>query len=45
MDTVMCEIVNAFYVGNNMDHILIDNDCLYLIRFGLLLMELLEQSC
>jgi hypothetical protein len=41
----MCEIINAFYVGNDMDHMLIDNDGLNLIRFGLLLIEFLEQSC
>jgi hypothetical protein len=45
MDTAMCEIINAFYVGNDMDHMLIDNDYLHLIQFGLLLIEFLEQSC
>jgi hypothetical protein len=44
MDTVMCEIVNAFYVGNNMNLMLTDNDCSYLIRFGLLLMAFVEHS-
>jgi hypothetical protein len=41
----MCEIVNAFYVGNDVNHMLINNDGLHLIRFGLLLMEFLEHSC
>jgi hypothetical protein len=41
----MCEIINAFYVGNDMDHMLIDNYGFHLIRFGLLLIEFLEQSC
>jgi hypothetical protein len=45
MDTVMCEIVMAFYIGNDMNLMLIDNYGLYFMRFGLSLISFLEQSC
>jgi hypothetical protein len=41
----MHEIVMAFYIGNDMNLMLIDNDCLYFMRFGLSLIATMEQSC
>jgi hypothetical protein len=41
----MHEIVMDFYIGNDMNPMLIDNDGLYLIRFGLSLIAFMEQSC
>jgi hypothetical protein len=45
MVTVMHEIVMTFYIGNDMNPMLIDNDCLYFIRSGLPLMAFVKQSC
>jgi hypothetical protein len=45
MDTVMHEIVTVFYIGNGLNDILINNDCLYFIRFGLPLIAFMKQSC
>jgi hypothetical protein len=35
MDTVRREIINAFYIGSDMNLMLIDNVGLYFMRFGL----------
>jgi hypothetical protein len=45
MVTVMHEIVMAFYIVNDMNPMLIDNDCLYFMRFGLSFIAFVEQSC
>jgi hypothetical protein len=45
MDTVMHEIVTVFYIGNGLNDMLINNDCLYSIRFGLPLIAFMKQSC
>jgi hypothetical protein len=45
MHTVKREIVMAFYIGNDMSLMLIDNYGLYFMRFGLSLISFLEQSC
>ena len=34
MDTVICEIINAFYIGSDMNLMLIDYVSLYFMRFG-----------
>jgi hypothetical protein len=41
----MREIIMVFYIGNDMNLLLIDNDGLYFMRFGLSLIKFMEQSC
>jgi hypothetical protein len=41
----MHEIVTVFYIGNGLNDMIINNDCLYFIRFGLPLIAFMKQSC
>jgi hypothetical protein len=45
MDTVMLEIVTVFYIGNGLNDMIINSDCLYSMRFGLPLITFMKQSC